>query len=99
MKPLSKKWLESRASKRGGRRADSSGFNRRRPTVPMSPGMARVRDAFRVEPLEPRVLLSADPVFVPLGETRSFAEHDPEEKHAVSHRADAFAKLVAEQFG
>ena len=40
-----------------------------------------------------------DPVFVPLGDTRTFAEHDPEEKHAISHRADAFAKLVAEQFG
>ena len=40
-----------------------------------------------------------DPVFVPLGDTRTFAEHDPAEKHAISHRADAFAKLVAEQFG
>ena len=40
-----------------------------------------------------------DPVFVPLGETRTFAEHDPEEKHAISHRADAFRKLVADQFG
>ena len=40
-----------------------------------------------------------DPVFVPLGETRTFAEHDPEEKHAISHRADAFAKLVKYQFG
>ena len=40
-----------------------------------------------------------DPVFVPLGDTRTFAEHDAEEKHGISHRADAFAKLVAEQFG
>lgn len=40
-----------------------------------------------------------DPVFVPLGETRTFAEHLPAEKHTISHRADAFAKLVAEQFG
>ena len=40
-----------------------------------------------------------DPVFVPLGESRTFAEHDPEEKHRISHRAAAFAKLVAEQFG
>jgi XTP/dITP diphosphohydrolase len=39
-----------------------------------------------------------DPVFVPVGETRTFAEHDPEEKHIISHRADAFAKLVADQF-
>jgi XTP/dITP diphosphohydrolase len=40
-----------------------------------------------------------DPVFVPLGDTRTFAQLDPEEKHRISHRADAFAKLVAEQFG
>ncbi|WP_225206807.1 RdgB/HAM1 family non-canonical purine NTP pyrophosphatase [Novosphingobium huizhouense] len=39
-----------------------------------------------------------DPVFVPLGDTRTFAELDPAEKHAISHRADAFAKLVAAQF-
>ncbi|MEL7728428.1 RdgB/HAM1 family non-canonical purine NTP pyrophosphatase [Citromicrobium bathyomarinum] len=40
-----------------------------------------------------------DPLFVPEGRDRTFAEIDPEEKHAISHRADAFAKLVAEQFG
>jgi len=40
-----------------------------------------------------------DPVFVPHGRERTFAELAPEEKHAISHRADAFAKLVAEQFG
>ena len=39
-----------------------------------------------------------DPVFVPLGDARTFAEHDPQEKHRISHRAAAFAKLVAEQF-
>ncbi|MDE2403397.1 MAG: RdgB/HAM1 family non-canonical purine NTP pyrophosphatase [Sphingomonadales bacterium] len=39
-----------------------------------------------------------DPVFVPHGDTRTFAELDPAEKHAISHRADAFAKLVADQF-
>jgi XTP/dITP diphosphohydrolase len=39
-----------------------------------------------------------DPVFVPTGDTRTFAEFAPEEKHAISHRADAFAKLVAAQF-
>ena len=39
-----------------------------------------------------------DPVFVPAGDTRTFAEFDPAEKHRISHRADAFAKLVAEQF-
>lgn len=40
-----------------------------------------------------------DPVFVPKGREQTFAEIDPEEKHAISHRADAFAKLTAEQFG
>lgn len=39
-----------------------------------------------------------DPVFIKTGDTRTFAELDPAEKHAISHRADAFAKLVAEQF-
>jgi len=40
-----------------------------------------------------------DPVFVPEGREHTFAEIDPSEKHAISHRADAFAKLVADQFG
>ncbi|MFC3096495.1 RdgB/HAM1 family non-canonical purine NTP pyrophosphatase [Alteraurantiacibacter palmitatis] len=40
-----------------------------------------------------------DPVFVLNGDTRTFAEMNPEEKHAISHRADAFAKLVKDQFG
>lgn len=40
-----------------------------------------------------------DPIFVPAGHDRTFAEIEPEEKHAISHRADAFAKLVAGQFG
>lgn len=35
-----------------------------------------------------------DPFFVPEGETRSFAEFIPEEKHSVSHRARAFRQLV-----
>lgn len=40
-----------------------------------------------------------DPVFVPQGRDITFAQLDPEEKHRISHRADAFARLVAEQFG
>ena len=40
-----------------------------------------------------------DPVFVPEGRDVTFAELDPDEKHAISHRADAFAKLKADQFG
>ena len=39
-----------------------------------------------------------DPVFVPTGSALTFAELDPAEKHRISHRADAFAKLVAAQF-
>jgi len=39
-----------------------------------------------------------DPVFVPQGGMQSFAEIDPVEKHAISHRADAFRKLVAAVF-
>ena len=36
-----------------------------------------------------------DPMFVKAGMTQTFAEIDPAEKHRISHRADAFAKLVA----
>ncbi|WP_425228122.1 RdgB/HAM1 family non-canonical purine NTP pyrophosphatase [Sphingomonas sp.] len=39
-----------------------------------------------------------DPVFVPLGGTETFAELPPAQKHAISHRADAFGKLVAAVF-
>jgi len=34
-----------------------------------------------------------DPVFQPDGETETFGEMAPDRKHAMSHRADAFAKL------
>ena len=36
-----------------------------------------------------------DPMFVADGETVTFGEMDPAKKHAMSHRADAFAKLKA----
>jgi XTP/dITP diphosphohydrolase len=39
-----------------------------------------------------------DPVFMPLGQEQTFAEIDPASKHAISHRADAFAKLVTAVF-
>ena len=39
-----------------------------------------------------------DPVFVPHGRELTYAELDPAEKHAISHRADAFAQLVAAVF-
>ncbi|MCA1652656.1 MAG: RdgB/HAM1 family non-canonical purine NTP pyrophosphatase [Sphingomicrobium sp.] len=36
-----------------------------------------------------------DPIFVATGMDRTFGEIDPAEKHRISHRADAFRKLVA----
>ena len=39
-----------------------------------------------------------DPIFVMTGDTQTFAEIDPQEKHDKSHRADAFAKFLADQF-
>ena len=35
-----------------------------------------------------------DPIFVPTGGTETFGEMEPAEKHKISHRARAFAKLV-----
>ena len=35
-----------------------------------------------------------DPIFVPLGEQRSFGEFEPAKKHAISHRAIAFKQLI-----
>jgi XTP/dITP diphosphohydrolase len=40
-----------------------------------------------------------DPVFQPAGSERTFGEMEWEEKKLTDHRAGAFAKLVAEQFG
>jgi len=39
-----------------------------------------------------------DPIFIPLGATLTFGEIDPVEKHRISHRARAFAKLVERYF-
>ncbi|HET9354801.1 MAG TPA: RdgB/HAM1 family non-canonical purine NTP pyrophosphatase [Sphingomicrobium sp.] len=36
-----------------------------------------------------------DPMFVATGMDRTFGEIDPADKHAISHRAEAFKKLVA----
>ena len=35
-----------------------------------------------------------DPIFVPRGATLTFGEMAPADKHAISHRADAFARLA-----
>jgi XTP/dITP diphosphohydrolase len=40
-----------------------------------------------------------DPIFVPLGGGQTFGEMEPAEKHKISHRARAFAKLVASCLG
>lgn len=40
-----------------------------------------------------------DPMFIPLGGTHTFGEMEPAEKHRISHRACAFAKLVEAHFG
>jgi len=40
-----------------------------------------------------------DPIFVAEGEEITFGEMDPETKHSMSHRADAFRQLVATCFG
>ena len=40
-----------------------------------------------------------DPMFQPVGHTRTFAEMSADEKNAISHRADSFAKLIAGCFG
>jgi len=40
-----------------------------------------------------------DPIFIADGRDITFAEMEPDEKHRISHRADAFAQLVARCFG
>lgn len=40
-----------------------------------------------------------DPFFLPRGGALTFGEMEPSAKHAISHRADAFAKLVRACFG
>jgi len=39
-----------------------------------------------------------DPIFRAIGDQLTFAEIEPEAKHAKSHRADAFAKFLKDQF-
>ena len=40
-----------------------------------------------------------DPIFIPEGFDITFGEMEPGEKHRISHRARAFAKLVRAVFG
>jgi XTP/dITP diphosphohydrolase len=39
-----------------------------------------------------------DPIFVPAGDTRTYGEMEPEEKHKTSHRTLSFQKLMAKCF-
>ena len=39
-----------------------------------------------------------DPIFLPIGATETFGEMDPAAKHAVSHRARAFAQVLTACF-
>ena len=39
-----------------------------------------------------------DPIFIAEGHAQTFGEMDPAQKHAMSHRADAFSQLVAACF-
>ncbi|NNE57527.1 MAG: RdgB/HAM1 family non-canonical purine NTP pyrophosphatase [Hellea sp.] len=39
-----------------------------------------------------------DPIFQAIGDEKTFAQIDPAEKHAKSHRADAFAKFLKARF-
>ena len=36
-----------------------------------------------------------DAIFTPLGHQQTFGEMDPSDKHAMSHRADAFTQLFS----
>ena len=48
-----------------------------------------------VWPMRGELGFGFDPCFVPDGETETFGEMDPAKKQGMSHRADAFAKLMA----
>ncbi|WP_017932314.1 RdgB/HAM1 family non-canonical purine NTP pyrophosphatase [Robiginitomaculum antarcticum] len=39
-----------------------------------------------------------DPIFLPQGFDQTFGEMDPDKKHAISHRADAFTQLICAEF-
>ena len=48
-----------------------------------------------VWPMQGDLGFGFDPIFLPDGETETFGQMDPARKHGMSHRADAFRKLVA----
>jgi XTP/dITP diphosphohydrolase len=52
-----------------------------------------------VWPMRGRNGFGYDAIFVPDGDTRTFGEFEPAEKHRISHRAAAFRQLVTACFG
>lgn len=55
-------------------------------------------DGILVWPPRGRNGFGYDPMFLPNGHIETFGEMDPDAKHAMSHRADAFRQLVAAVF-
>ncbi|HEY0623333.1 RdgB/HAM1 family non-canonical purine NTP pyrophosphatase [Sphingomonas sp.] len=55
-------------------------------------------DGILVWPPRGRNGFGYDPMFLPDGHIQTFGEMDPDAKHAMSHRADAFRQLVAAVF-
>ena len=51
-------------------------------------------DGTLVWPLRGERGFGYDPMFIPVGHDQTFGELDPDLKHRISHRADAFRKLV-----
>ncbi|WP_299281504.1 RdgB/HAM1 family non-canonical purine NTP pyrophosphatase [uncultured Tateyamaria sp.] len=56
-------------------------------------------DGSLVWPVRGKLGHGYDPMFVPVGHDRTFAEMSADEKNAISHRADSFSKLIAGCFG
>ena len=55
-------------------------------------------DGTLVDPPRGTLGFGYDPMFAPDGHAQTFGEMDPDAKHAISHRADAFRRLVAAVF-
>ena len=66
MRPFRPFLSGSKSALRAPRRREADRNTKVKPSHSLRPDFIRIRDAFRVEALEPRVLLSADPLFSPL---------------------------------
>ena len=67
------------------------------PTATAKPSKARSTDVW-FGPIRGENGFGFDPMFMPDGHAETFGEMNPEEKHAMSHRANAFRKLVSACF-